>query len=162
MRMLGGAACGGPAQAVPTAASGSGQSSGTCGACIMRRQATAMARAQPAAPVPLHRARRPATSTGAPTPTPLHRAIRASPPRPWLATSRCHLRLLHRRQRWRAWPVADRTPCGGTGCFPVAAVGVRKEDGVRELGHPFDSPFSFYMRQRLMAAVRLDRIRSPY
>ena len=95
MRMLGGAACGGLAQAVPAAASGSGQSCGPCDACIMRR---------------------PATSTGAPTPTPLHRAIRASPARPRLATSRCRMCLLHRRQRWRAWPVADRTPGSGAGC----------------------------------------------
>ena len=116
MRMLDGVACGGPAQAVPAAASGNSQSCGTYGACIMRRRAIATARAQPAAPAPLHRARRPATSTGAPTPTPLHRAIRASPPRPQLATGRCCLRLLHRRQRWQAWPVADRTPGSGAGC----------------------------------------------
>jgi len=119
--VLGGAACGGLAQAVPAAASGSGQSCGTHGACIMWRRATATARTQLATPAPRHRARRPATSTGA-----LHLCPSTAPPEPLhhaggRPRAGVRLRVLHWWQRWRAWPVADRTPSGG-----AARAGVKK------------------------------------
>ena len=45
------------------------------------------------------------------------------------------------------WPSSK--TCGGSGW--------EKEEGVRGLGHPSDSPFPFYMKQRQPVAVRSER-----